>query len=145
MRHQCKKHKLGRPQDQRKAVLRSLASSLFMHGEINTTLAKAKALKPYAENIISLAKKGDLNSRRNALNLIFDQDTNKFMNPENGTVYESKEDAKENEKVVPETILRRLFNDVAKQYADRKGGYIRIFKMPPRRGDATPMALIQLV
>ena len=64
MRHQCKRHKLGRAQDQRKAVLRSLASSLFMHGEIKTTMAKAKALKPYAEHIISLAKKGDVASRR---------------------------------------------------------------------------------
>ena len=77
MRHQCKRHRLGRPQDQRKALLRSLASSLLMHGEIKTTMAKAKALKPYVEQIISLAKKGDLHSRRQAVKLIFDQQTGK--------------------------------------------------------------------
>ena len=61
MRHQTKKHTLGKAQDQRKALLRSLATELFVNGEITTTLARAKALKPYAEKVISLAKKGDLN------------------------------------------------------------------------------------
>ena len=67
MRHQCKRNKLGRAQDQRKALLRSLATELFVHGEITTTMAKAKALQPYAEQIITFAKKGDLASRRQAL------------------------------------------------------------------------------
>ena len=66
MRHQTKKHTLGKAQDQRKALLRSLATELFVHGEITTTLARAKALKPYAEKVISLAKKGDLTSIRQA-------------------------------------------------------------------------------
>ena len=66
MRHQTKKHTLGKAQDQRKALLRSLATELFVNGEITTTLARAKALKPYAEKVISLAKKGDLNSIRQA-------------------------------------------------------------------------------
>ena len=60
MRHLCKIHTLGKAQDQRKALLRSLATELFVHGEITTTMARAKALKPYAEKIITLAKKGDL-------------------------------------------------------------------------------------
>ena len=64
MRHQTKKHTLGKAQDQRKALLRSLATELFTHGEIKTTMARAKALQPYAENVITMAKKGDLNSRR---------------------------------------------------------------------------------
>ena len=66
MRHQTKKHTLGKAQDQRKALLRSLATELFVHGEITTTMARAKALKPYAEKIITLAKKGDLHSIRQA-------------------------------------------------------------------------------
>ena len=71
MRHQTKKHTLGKAQDQRKALLRSLATELFMHGEITTTLARAKALKPYAEKIITLAKKGDLPSIRQAARYIY--------------------------------------------------------------------------
>ena len=67
MRHQCKKHHLGLAADQRRAMLRSLVSSLFIHEEIQTTMARAKALKPYAESIITFAKKGDLAARREAL------------------------------------------------------------------------------
>ena len=141
MRHQCKRHKLGRPQDQRKAVLRSLASSLFMHGEIKTTMAKAKALKPYAEHLISLAKKGDVHSRRIAARYIFDQETGRFLN-QTGEVFEAQEGE---EKLTTETVLRKLFNSIAKEYTERKGGYTRIYRLPPRRGDAAEMALIQLV
>ena len=64
MRHQTKKNTLGKAQDQRKALLRSLCTELITYGEIKTTMARAKALQPYAENVISIAKKGDLNSRR---------------------------------------------------------------------------------
>ena len=60
MRHQCNKNRLGRAQDQRKALLRALATELLMHGEIKTTISRAKALKPYADNLITIAKKGDL-------------------------------------------------------------------------------------
>ncbi len=143
MRHQCKRHKLGRPQDQRKALLRSLASALFMHGEIKTTMAKAKALKPYAEHIITLAKRGDLHARRQTLRFLYDRETGKLMNPETGEVFESKDGVEE--KLVSETIVRKLFTNIAKDYADRKGGYTRILRLPPRRGDASEMALIQLV
>ena len=72
MRHQTKKHTLGKAPDQRKALLRSLATELLTHDEIKTTMARAKALQPYAENLITLAKKGDLNSRRLAGRYIFD-------------------------------------------------------------------------
>ncbi len=143
MRHQCKRHRLGRPQDQRKALLRSLASSLLMHGEIKTTMAKAKALKPYVEQIISLAKKGDLHSRRQAVKLIFDQQTGKQINLETNEVVETTEGVEG--KFVDETVLRKLFNTVAKANAERNGGYTRIYRLPPRRGDAAEMALIQLV
>ncbi len=145
MRHQCKKHKLGLAADQRRAMLRSLVSSLFMHNEIKTTMARAKALKPYAERLITLAKRGDLHARRQAARFIFDQRTERLLNAENGEVITAETDLKDNVKTVEETVLRKLFGEIAKNYSDRNGGYIRIYRMPPRRGDAADMALIQLV
>ena len=145
MRHQCKKHHLGLAADQRRAMLRSLASSLFMHNEIKTTMARAKALKPYAERLITLAKKGDLNARRQAARFIFDQNTDRLLNAESGEVIAADTDINDNVKTVEETVLRKLFGEIAKTYSDRNGGYIRIYRMPPRRGDAAEMALIQLV
>jgi large subunit ribosomal protein L17 len=142
MRHQCKKHTLSKAQDQRKALLRSLATELFVHGEIKTTMSRAKALRPYAEGIITLAKKGDLNSRRQAAKFIFDKETGKYIDLETSEVFEKAEEGK---KLVSQTVLRKLFCIISKQYSDRKGGYTRIFRLPPRRGDATEMALIQLV
>jgi len=145
MRHQCKKHHLGLAADQRRAMLRSLASSLFMHNEIETTMARAKALKPYAERLITLAKKGDLAARRQAARFIFDQNTERLLNAESGEVITADTDINDNVKTVEETVLRKLFGEIAKTYSDRNGGYIRIYRMPPRRGDAAEMALIQLV
>ncbi len=142
MRHQCKKHTLGKAQDQRKALLRALATELIMHGEIKTTMARAKALRPYAESIITFAKKGDLHSRRMAAKFIYDRDTGKYLDSKTGEVLET---VAEGAKTMPETVLRKLFNQVGKKYTARSGGYTRIYRMPPRRGDATEMALIQLV
>lgn len=149
MRHRCKRHQLGRPQDQRKALLRTLATAFFLHDEIKTTLPKAKALKEYAEHIITLAKKGDLNSRRIASGLIYDQKTGKQICPQCQKSYNSEE-IQENKcecgnKLIDETVLRKLFSGIAKDYTDRNGGYTRIFRLPPRRGDAAEMALIQRV
>lgn len=145
MRHQSKKHTLGKAQDQRNALLRSLATELILHGEIKTTMARAKALKPYAEHIITLAKQGTLHSRRLAAKFIFDKETGKFMNFETGEVLEGVEKADKEKKAVAQTILRKLFAETGKKYANRNGGYTRIYRMPPRRGDAAEMALIQLV
>ena len=142
MRHQCKKHSLGKAQDQRKALLRSLATELFTYGEIKTTLTRAKALKPYAENVITLAKKGDLSSRRLAGKFIFDKEIGNYINVETGEVVEAKS---EDKKIVAQTVLRKLFSQIGKKYQSRQGGYTRIFRLPPRRGDAADMALIQLV
>lgn len=142
MRHQCKKHTLGKAQDQRKALLRALATELFTHGEIKTTMARAKALKSYAEGIITLAKKGDLNSRRQAAKFIYDKETGKYMDLATGEVFETLEADK---KLAPQTVLRKLFCVIGKKYSDRQGGYTRIYRLPPRRGDASEMALIQLV
>jgi len=141
MRHQCNRNRLGKAQDQRKALLRALATELFMHGEIKTTISRAKALKPYADSLITLAKKGDLNSRRTALKYIYDRETGRYMNIETKEVVDEKAECKK----MPETVLRKLFSEIGKQYQDRNGGYTRIYNLPPRRGDATKMALIQLV
>ncbi|MBO5446449.1 50S ribosomal protein L17 [bacterium] len=142
MRHQTKKHTLGKAQDQRKALLRSLATELFVHGEITTTMARAKALKPYAEKIITLAKKGDLHSIRQAARYIYNKETGKFMDLASGEVFETPQADK---KLASQTVLRKLFVIIGKQYSEKKGGYTRIYHLPPRRGDATEMALIQLV
>ena len=142
MRHQTKKHTLGKAQDQRKALLRSLATELFVHGEITTTLARAKALKPYAEKVISLAKKGDLNSIRQAAKYIYNKETGKFMDLASGEVFEAPQADK---KLASQTVLRKLFVVIGKQYSEKNGGYTRIYHLPPRRGDASEMALIQLV
>lgn len=141
MRHQTKKHQLSRAQDQRKALLRSLATQLFLHGEIKTTMAKAKALKSYADKVISLAKKGDLNSRRIALRYIYDIKTDRYMDVETKAVVEEKTEGK---KLMDETVLRKLFTEISSKYSNRNGGYTRIYRMPNRRGDNSEMALIQL-
>ena len=142
MRHQTKKHTLGKAKDQRDALLRSLATELFVHGEITTTMARAKALKPYAEKIITLAKKGDLHSIRQAARYIYNKETGKYMDLTSGEVFEAPQADK---KLASQTVLRKLFVIIGKQYTDRKGGYTRIYHLPPRRGDASEMALIQLV
>lgn len=142
MRHQTKKHTLGKAKDQRDALLRSLATELFTHGEIKTTMARAKALRPYAEGIISLAKKGDLHARRQAARFIFDKEIGNFVVVDTKEVVETPA---EGQKVVAQTVLRKLFNQIGSKYSSRQGGYTRIFRLPPRRGDASEMALIQLV
>ena len=142
MRHQTKKHTLGKAQDQRKALLRSLATELFVHGEITTTMARAKALKPYAEKIITLAKKGDLHSIREAARYIYNKETGKYIDLTSGEVFETPQADK---KLASQTVLRKLFVVIGKQYSEKKGGYTRIYHLPPRRGDASEMALIQLV
>ena len=142
MRHQTKKNTLSKAKDQRDALLRSLATELFMHGEIKTTLARAKALKPYAEEVITYAKKGDLNSRRQAAKFIFDKETGKLIDLKTGETFDAPQEGK---KLTAETVLRKLFVVIGKKYSDRNGGYTRIYHLPPRRGDASEMALIQLV
>lgn len=131
MRHRCKVDHLGRPADQRKAMIRSLATSLFTHDEITTTLVRAKALKKQADRIVTLAKRGDVHAIRQVRKLIFHSRT--------GAVWTD-----EKNREIPETVLRRIFTQVGPRFSERKGGYTRVIQMPPRRGDAAPMALIQL-
>jgi large subunit ribosomal protein L17 len=141
MRHQCKRHKLSKPADQRKALLRSLATELFVNGEITTTMARAKALQPYAEKVITYAKKGDLAARRQAGKYIFDRELIKYINLETGESYDVLPEGQKHPK---ETVLRKLFCVIGKKYVTRNGGYTKIFRLTPRRGDAAEMALIQL-
>ena len=149
-----KKHTLSKAKDQRDALLRALATELFVHGEIKTTMARAKALKPYAEAIITLAKRGDLHAIRQAARHIYNKETGKFIDLKTGEVFDEAVDTTTGEvfetkqdgrKLAPQTVLRKLFVVIGKNYTDRKGGYTRIFRLPPRRGDASEMALIQLV
>ena len=142
MRHMCKKHTLGKAKDQRDALLRALATELFTHGEITITMTRAKALRPFAEGLISLAKKGDLHSRRHAARHIYDKEIGQFMDVATKEVVEIPA---EGQKVVPQTVLRKLFNQIGTKYSSREGGYTRIYRLPPRRGDGVVMALIQLV
>lgn len=108
--------KLGRPTDQRIAMLRNLTTSLLENGKIETTVTRAKELRSTADKMITLGKTNTLHSRRQALSYI------------------TKED-----------VVKKLFDEIAPKYADRNGGYTRIVKIGPRRGDAAEMAIIELV
>lgn len=116
MRHRNKGRALSRTSSHRKATLRNLATSLFRHERIETTTAKAKELRPYAERLITLARRGDLHSRRLAARSVSDR-----------------------------AVLGKLFDDIAPRFETRPGGYTRILKLGTRRGDAAEMALIELV
>jgi large subunit ribosomal protein L17 len=117
LRHQRKRHKLSRSASHRKALLRNLCKEVIDHERIQTTEAKAKAVKPEVEKLITLAKRGDLHARRQALSQL-GQD--KF-------------------------VVYKLFEEVGPRYADRPGGYTRILKLGPRSSDATEMVLLELV
>ena len=108
--------KLGRRSDQRKAMLRAMTTYLLENGQMKTTLARAKEVAPMAEKMITLAKKANLASYRQALS------------------YLTKED-----------VAKKLFDEIGPKYAERKGGYTRVVKIGPRRGDAAEMAIVQLV
>ena len=116
MRHGKSGRKLGRTSSHRKAMFRNMVTSLFEHERIVTTEKKAKELKPIAEKMITLAKRGDLHARRQALSYIQSKD-----------------------------VVAKLFDEIQSQFADRQGGYTRIIKTGNRPGDAAPMAIIELV
>jgi large subunit ribosomal protein L17 len=108
--------RLGSNPGHQRLLLSTLAAQLFTHEAIDTTEAKAKALRPYAEKLITKAKRGDLAARRDVLKDIPDRD-----------------------------VVARLFHDIGPRFSDRDGGYTRIMKLGPRKGDAAPMARIELV
>ena len=108
--------RLGSGPAHQKLMMGGLATSLFTHDRLQTTEAKAKLLRPLAEKLITFAKKGDVSARRQVLRVVTDRD-----------------------------VVHRLFDEIAPRFADRDGGYTRILKLGPRKGDAAPMALIELV
>ncbi|GKQ42237.1 50S ribosomal protein L17 [Companilactobacillus sp. RD055328] len=122
--------KLGRSTDQRLAMLRDLTTDLIINERIVTTESRAKEVRRTAEKMITLGKKGDLHARRQAA---------KFMRNEVANIKE------QDDGVEIQSALQKLFSDVAPRYKDRQGGYTRIMKTAPRRGDAAPMAIIELV
>jgi large subunit ribosomal protein L17 len=117
MRHRKKRNKLSRDAGHRKALVMNLCTEIVDHERIQTTEAKAKVVKPEIEKLITLAKRGDLHARRQALATL---NQNKFT-------------------------VHKLFEEIAPRYADRPGGYTRILKLGPRRSDATEMVYIELV
>lgn len=140
MRHSVPRHTLGRPTDQRKAVLRSLATELLRYDEITTTLAKAKAVKSEAEKMITLAKQGKLSA------------TDLREKAKAGDANAAKEIAHHvhtrrmmSAYIYDADVVKRVYDVVAPRYTERAGGYTRIIKAGFRRGDAAPMAIIQLV
>lgn len=122
--------KLGRTSSQRKALLRDLTTDLIINERIVTTEARAKEIRSTVEKMITLGKRGDLHARRQAA---------AFVRNEVADVRE------EGESIVVETALQKLFNDLASRYSERQGGYTRILKTEPRRGDAALMVIIELV
>lgn len=122
--------KLQRASSQRRALLRDLTTELIIHGQIQTTEARAKEVRSTTEKMITLGKRGDLHARRQAATFLRD------------VVADVKEDGDD---VQIQTALQKLFSEVAPKYADRNGGYTRIMKTMPRRGDGAPMVILQLV
>lgn len=132
MRHRVAGRKLNRTTQHRVALRRNLVSSLFEHGTISTTIQKAKEVKPFAEKLITLAKKGDLASRRRVIQLLG-----------NRAIYTLEEGG---DSVKSGTVVGKLFSDIGPRYLDRPGGYTRIVKLAKRRlGDNGEVVLLQLV
>jgi large subunit ribosomal protein L17 len=135
MRHRVAGKKLNRSSGHRKALRRNLVTALFYHERFETTEAKAKAVRGQAEKLITLAKRGlvaeqedprqGVHARRLAAGRL-----NRWVTEPDGTVVD---------------ILKKLFEDIAPRYMDRPGGYTRIYKLGPRKGDAAPMVLLELV
>ena len=118
--------KLGRTSDQRKAMLRDLATSLIVSERIETTESRAKEVRSLVEKLITLGKKGDLASRRNAAKTLRNVE---ILNEDDST----------------QTALQKLFGEIAERYSERQGGYTRILKVGPRRGDGAESLIIELV
>lgn len=108
--------KLGRTTDHRQAMLRNQVTSLLRDGKIETTYTRAKETQRIADKMITLAKSGDLHARRQVLSYIYNED-----------------------------VVKKLFDEIAPEYSDRNGGYTRVLKMGPRRGDGAEMAIIELL
>ena len=116
MRHKVTGRRLSRPSGHRKALYRNLVRDLLLRERIRTTLAKAKEVRSMAEKVITYGKKGELHHRRLALAVVTDKD-----------------------------VVAKVFDDLSERYSERPGGYTRVLKLGPRKGDGAPMALLELV
>ncbi|MFG0329186.1 MAG: 50S ribosomal protein L17 [Phycisphaerales bacterium] len=138
MRHRVYGYKLNRDTEHRTAMFRNLAAGLFEHGQIETTLPKAKAVQPFVERIITLAKRGDLHARRLVISMLQDRimcdDEEQITRDRFGEVAKGPK------------LVRHIFENVAPNFSDREGGYTRIVKLAKRRlGDGTDLVVLQLV
>lgn len=115
MRHGCRVPQLGKPADQRKALLRALTTEVIRHGRITTTKARARAVRSEVDRMITLAKDGSLAARRQALGYVYDKQ-----------------------------LVHALFEQAKERYSSRNGGYTRIIRTIPRRGDSAEMAIVEL-
>lgn len=131
MRHRVAGKRLGRDSEHRLAMRRNMVASLFEHETISTTIQKAKEVKPFAEKLITLAKKGTLAARRRAIAMLGNRDIVKD---------------EEGELIKVSTVIHKLFSELGPRYLDRAGGYTRIIRLPLRRlGDDGELCLLQLV
>ncbi|WP_054950977.1 50S ribosomal protein L17 [Numidum massiliense] len=133
--------KLGRDSAARKALFRDLVTDLIIHERIETTEAKAKELRRITDKMITLAKRGDLHARRQVAAFV----RNERIHPHAKKEKMFDHTTEEGKKQIRETAVQKLFDDIAPRYAERQGGYTRIMKLGPRRGDAAPMVYIELV
>lgn len=140
MRHRVRGYKLGRDTEHRKAMWRNMAISLFTHGQITTTVPKAKSVQPFVEKLITLARKGDLASRRRVIQRIGDP----FMVQSEDA--EGVERNRYGEIVRGPRVVKHLFEEIGPRFADREGGYTRIVRLGKHRlGDGGDLCVIQLV
>jgi large subunit ribosomal protein L17 len=158
MAHAISRRKLGRPTDQRLAILRSLVTSLVWHGKIVTTEARAKEARSVAEKLITLARTDTVANRRNARRVLYPVGLKYSGTKTDGTTLTINRPTKDRSGSV-ETAIARLFNDVGPQYKERDGGYVRLVRLgavPPRehsdrallasrRGDGATMVMMELV
>ena len=122
--------KLGRTSSQRKALLRDLVSDLIINERIKTTTTRAKEVAKLANKLVTLGKRGDLHARRQA---------DQILRNELATVEETEE------AIIVESVVQKLFNEIAPRFETRSGGYTRVLKTEPRRGDGAPMAILEFV
>ncbi len=146
MRHLVAHRKLGRTSSHRKALLRNLCTSFVMHERIITTLPKAKELRPFAERAVTLGRRARAarEAGQNEASLHATRQASVFFFPGNAG-YDSRQHNPEAERTAGVAALKKVTGELAERFADRPGGYTRIYKLGPRKGDGAEMALIEFV
>jgi large subunit ribosomal protein L17 len=139
--------KLGRTSNKRRAMLRALVTDLIIYGRIETTEMRAKEVKRIADKMVTLGKKNNLAARRQAASFLLNKVAKTEEKEVNVNVREEGKITSTTTKTmnIDQTAVQKLFEEVAPKYADRNGGYTRVIKMAPRRGDNAPMAIIEFI